>query len=246
MAGPVSPEHRSRRVTAPGCRSGRPGPVAGLVGLLLALLGLLSPPAPSAGTEPFPARVLQGLDGDSLIVLRAGRRVEVRLQGIDAPEGSQPFGRQARGLARRLAGDLPVTLGPRGEDQHGRLLAEVVLPDGRSLNREMVRAGLAWWFRRFSDDTSLGELETEARAARRGLWAQDHPIPPWEWRDAHRVPASPGGIPAPVVANRRSGIYHRADCPGYPSVAASNRVPFASPEAAEAAGYRVARDCPLR
>jgi hypothetical protein len=60
-------------------------------------------------------------------------------------------------------------------------------PDGRSLNRELVREGYAWWYKQYSKDASLGVLEGEARAAKRGLWADQNPVPPWEWRAASRI-----------------------------------------------------------
>jgi endonuclease YncB( thermonuclease family) len=58
----------------------------------------------------------------------------------------------------------------------------VILADGRSLNQELVRAGYEWWYRRYSKDFSLSELEAQARLARSGLWADQQPTPPWEWR----------------------------------------------------------------
>jgi micrococcal nuclease len=62
-------------------------------------------------------------------------------------------------------------------------VADVILPDGRNLNHEIVRAGLAWWFRRYApDDEDLKRLEAQARQAKRGLWADAEPVPPWEWR----------------------------------------------------------------
>ncbi len=52
-----------------------------------------------------------------------------------------------------------------------------------SLNRELVKAGFAWWYRRYApDDETLAQLEHEARAAKRGLWADPHAVAPWEWR----------------------------------------------------------------
>ncbi len=61
-------------------------------------------------------------------------------------------------------------------------LRVVLLQDGRSLNHELVRAGFAWMYRRYTTDQSLSDLEEEARVARRGLWADPHAVPPWEWR----------------------------------------------------------------
>lgn len=71
--------------------------------------------------------------------------------------------------------------------RYGRRLAEVLLPDGRSLNQELIKAGLAWWFRKYSQDLRLGELERQAREAKRGLWAGSQPVPPWEWREVTAV-----------------------------------------------------------
>ncbi len=59
----------------------------------------------------------------------------------------------------------------------------MILPDGKNLNHEIVKAGFAWWFRKYAPkDKVLEELEPQARAARRGLWADPRPVPPWEWR----------------------------------------------------------------
>ena len=67
-------------------------------------------------------------------------------------------------------------------DRYGRRLAEVLLPDGRSLNQELIKAGLAWWFRKYSKDLRVGELERQTRVAKRGLLAGPYPVQPWEWK----------------------------------------------------------------
>lgn len=138
--------------------------------------------AGSASAETFTARVIGVTDGDTISVLRVGRPEVIRLRGIDAPERGQAYGERARQYAAALALGKVVAVEAAGRDRHGRLLAEVHLPDGRSLNRELVRAGYAWWFRRYSADRTLAGLETEARAGRRGLWADPHPVSPWDYR----------------------------------------------------------------
>jgi endonuclease YncB( thermonuclease family) len=148
----------------------------------------------SAGTAadaaPSPAarsgKVVRVRDGDSIVVLAGGVEREVRLHGIDAPELGQAYGKRARRRAGELAFGREIRLEPRGTDAYDRELAEVFLPDGRSLNREMVSAGLAWWYRRYSDDADLAAREREARTARRGLWADRNPAPPWDFREAGR------------------------------------------------------------
>jgi endonuclease YncB( thermonuclease family) len=134
-------------------------------------------------------------DGDTLTVRRDDRTSErVRLRGIDAPERGQPFSDRARQFTARLVAGQRVTVEPTDRDGHGRLVAELVLPDGRRLTHELVRAGYAWWFRRVAPvDGALARLEVEARAARRGLWTHRHPVPPWEWRAARAEPFQPVG-----------------------------------------------------
>ena len=62
-------------------------------------------------------------------------------------------------------------------------MAEIIPPDGRNLNHELVRAGLAWWYQYYARrETVLRDLEEEALVAKRGLWSDPQPVPPWEWR----------------------------------------------------------------
>ena len=77
--------------------------------------------------------------------------------------------------AKQFTGDLAfgkdVKVIVRDVDRYGRTVGEVVLPGGRSLNRELVKAGLAWWYRQYAGgDRELERLEAAARAAWRGLW----------------------------------------------------------------------------
>lgn len=156
------------------------------VGLVLAL----AVPAAAFTMAAFQGKVVSIADGNTLTVLRDHAQVRVRLHGIDAPERGQPFGTRAKQFASDLAFGKVVTVEPTDRDRYGQIVAEVVLPDGRRLSPELLRAGYAWWYRRYSTDPTLGEIEAEARAARRGLWADAHPIPPWQWRQRKvtRVP----------------------------------------------------------
>jgi endonuclease YncB( thermonuclease family) len=106
--------------------------------------------------------------------------------GVDAPEKRQAYGERAKRFTADLAFHRTVTVRTTGRDRNGRLLGEVVLPDGRSLNQELVRAGYAWWFRKYSRDGRLARLEEEARQSRRGLWADQAPQAPWDYRASGR------------------------------------------------------------
>jgi endonuclease YncB( thermonuclease family) len=130
----------------------------------------------------FTGKVVKVSDGDTIQVMHEGKAEKVRLAEIDCPETKQPFGQAAKKFVLDIAAQKTVTVHVETTDRYGRTVGVVVLPDGRSLNQELIRAGLAWWYWKYSTDSSLGELEEEARAARIGLWADPAPVPPWDWR----------------------------------------------------------------
>jgi len=146
--------------------------------LVLFFLSALCSPA----FADFSGRVVGVSDGDTIKVMHNGKAEKIRLHGIDCPEKAQPFGTKAKQFTSAMVFGKAVTVQVIDMDRYGRTVADVILPDGRVLNRELIAAGLAWWYKRYSQDKSLGLLEAEARAARRGLWADPHPVPPWEFR----------------------------------------------------------------
>ncbi len=106
--------------------------------------------------------------------------------GVDCPEKRQAFGKRAKQFTSTLVFGTTVTVQAVDRDRYGRTVGVVLLPDGRSLNHELVKAGFAWMYRRYTNDQSLSDLEEEARVAGRGLWADAEPVPPWEWRATER------------------------------------------------------------
>lgn len=149
------------------------------------------------------ARVVAVHDGDTLTVFVEGRSLQVRLADIDAPELGQPYGLRARRSLAELCIGETAQLEIRGIDRYRRALARVTCAVADA-SAEQVRRGYAWAFRRHAPPGSpLYAMENEARAARRGLWADAAPVPPWEWRRDRRrgvtrfgysPPGSPGRI----------------------------------------------------
>ena len=85
----------------------------------------------------------------------------------------------------------------------GRIDLLAIAPDGSlgtSLNRELVRVGYAWWYRHYSKDATLGQLEAQARDAKLGLWADANPIEPWEFRKGQRGGDVDTALTAPPAA----------------------------------------------
>jgi micrococcal nuclease len=163
-----------------------------LIACLLACTNALSACVPH---EPPPERLKLGgrpihigiitkvSDGDTLSAAINGIPETIRLTGIDCPEHDQPFAKEATQLTKKLALEQAVRVTELGRDKYHRLLGEVVLPNGRMLNQELVREGACWWYRKYAPkDTVLEGLEKYAREERKGLWINPQPVPPWEWR----------------------------------------------------------------
>jgi micrococcal nuclease len=131
----------------------------------------------------FTGRVVGVIDGDTIEVLHNQRAEPIRLSGIDCPEKRQDYGTRAKHAVADLAFRKDVTVKTHGKDKYKRTLADVLLPDGTNVNHTLVKDGWCWWYRKYAPgDTVLERLETEARETRKGLWADPHPVPPWEWR----------------------------------------------------------------
>jgi endonuclease YncB( thermonuclease family) len=107
----------------------------------------------------------------------------VRLSGIDCPEKGQAYGNRATQAVSALVFGRDVMLDTHGQDKYGLTLANVLLPDGTSVNHELVKDGWCWWYRKYAPrDMVLEGLEKSAREAKKGLWSDSQPVPPWEWR----------------------------------------------------------------
>lgn len=136
----------------------------------------------------WPGKVASIANGNTFTVLNEDKQqVRIRLYGIEAPEGGQAFGNRATQFVNAQLSNRPVVeIVTKHIDLSGRIVAVVILPDGRNLNEEIVRAGYAWVYPRYCLEMPMcihwGNLQQEAREARRGLWMEEAPIPPWEWR----------------------------------------------------------------
>ncbi|MDR4483175.1 MAG: thermonuclease family protein [Nitrospirales bacterium] len=212
-----------------------------------------------ADAETFQAKVVHIADGDTITVLNeAKRQIRIRLNGIDCPERGQAFGRKATEFTKDLVALQTVTIQTFGQDRYGRTIGDVILHDGGNLNRELVGEGWCWWYRKYAPgDTVLEKLETEARHAKKGLWNDPHPIPPWDFRHRNissrpqdQEPARSFSTPpasvesAGIRGNRRSKKYHRVACPSYDAISPKNRVQFETALEAEMAGFTLAGNCP--
>jgi endonuclease YncB( thermonuclease family) len=194
-----------------------------LAGLLVVPLVLFS----SNGSEAGKSEHIQGsarvVDGDTIVL----GELRIRLEGIDAPETTQTCGRRIAGHWRcgeeatrqlaKLIGDQPVRCEDQGLDKYGRTLGRCFAGD-INLNAEMVRTGFAWAFVRYS--AAYVTQETEARAARAGIW-QGESIAAWDFRArawASAETQSPDGCTIKGNVTNAGRIYHMPWSPWYEKV----------------------------
>jgi endonuclease YncB( thermonuclease family) len=131
-------------------------------------------------------------DGDTLTLLDEQRQQHrIRLDGIDAPERSQPFGQRARQSLASLAHGREALAECPKTDKYGRSVCRVTV-DGVDVGLEQVRRGLAWHYVRYAREQSpearvaYARAEQQARGDRSGLWSYRDPTPPWDYRRAAR------------------------------------------------------------
>jgi len=151
---------------------------------LVVFFSALSPVFTEASS--FIAEIVAVVDGDTIKVLKSRQVITVRLEGVDAPDKQQRYAEESKLFIESLAFGKQVVINSNGARVGKILHGEVVLDDGRSLNREIVKAGFAWWHRQNSEDLSLWRLEGLAREKKLGLWLGEEPIPPWEYRQGKR------------------------------------------------------------
>ena len=138
--------------------------------------------ATTAHAGELRGRVVAVADGDTLTILDASRQQHrIRLAEIDAPEKGQPFGQRSKQSLSGLCFGREAVIEDRGYDRYGRAIGRVSCA-GIDANAEQVRRGMAWVFDRYATDRRLYAIQDEARAARRGLWINTAPVPPWEYR----------------------------------------------------------------
>jgi micrococcal nuclease len=157
---------------------------------LMILIALGAPLAVAAAAE-LKGSVVRISDGDTLTVRIEGQDRAVHLDGIDAPELGQPYGKSARRSLRELCRGKDATVVERGKDDQGRLLASVRCGEV-DVNAEQVRRGMAWVHLRYLPlGSPLYEFETNARLRGVGLWRAAEPVAPWEWRSRTQKGAKP-------------------------------------------------------
>lgn len=133
------------------------------------------------------------IDGDSILVLDPkdnNKEYEVQLEGLDAPELKQEFGKESSEALAKWIEKKELRISWKSKDNFERLLAQVYVGETH-INSEMLKSGMAWHFKRYNKSEALAKLETEAKEAKKGLWKNSSPTAPWDYRKENKAPDKP-------------------------------------------------------
>lgn len=220
----------------------------------------------SAALENLPYyQVIKVIDGDTIKVNYNGRHETIRLLQIDTPESNHadeeknvPMGKTAAAFTKDLIGDRDVQLvfDKEQRDKYDRLLCYVYV-DGKCINEELIKAGMAMVFKREPNTAKYKEfkaLEKEARKNGIGIWQDIAANYPGKDIDKEYLKDSPKKTQAPsdaekseseskkgkIKGNRKSKVYHLPDSPDYDNISEANVIYFESESDARSAGYKKA------
>jgi endonuclease YncB( thermonuclease family) len=125
-------------------------------------------------------------DGDSFTVLFKNEPFKIRIHGIDAPERDMPFYKTSKGFLASLIFNKYVNLEITDKDKYQRFVADVYLNNQVNIGYEMIKKGMAWHYLKYSDDSKMTDYEQIARDFKIGLWQDNNPEAPWEFRKNQR------------------------------------------------------------
>jgi micrococcal nuclease len=144
--------------------------------------------------------------------------------------------REAKGLTQLyIATVVEVTT-----DNYGRMVGRVSVGE-TDVSLDLVRAGLAWHYKKYSKETLLSDAEVQARRNRTGLWVDNNPVPPWEFRHRGKQEKPEEKADGPFHGNIKSKVFHCPQCQHYNSK--NCIVIFKAREEAKKAGYRPCGNC---
>lgn len=186
--------------------------------LSVVLAGILFALAHVAFASELTGKVVGVSDGDTLEILTGAKELyRVRVSGIDAPEKAQPFGQASKRTMSDLSFGRDVRVIWSKRDRYGRIVGKV-REQHIDVGLAMVQAGMAWHFKRYvteqepEDRRNYAYAELEARTARRGLWSDSKPVPPWDFRREGR--ASMGTGPSAFDMEPYAGLASECPCRG--------------------------------
>jgi micrococcal nuclease len=127
-------------------------------------------------------KIVSVSDGDTVTLLTKDKKqIKIRLAAVDCPEKHQDYGNVAKEFTSDFCFGKKVKVLTTGTDRNRRVIGFVYIK-GKCLNKELLKMGLAWHYKKYNNDDEYANLENEARANKIGLWSMKNPLEPWLFR----------------------------------------------------------------
>lgn len=136
-----------------------------------------------AFSQTYQGKIISVIDGDTFIFQTQEGSLNIRMTDIDAPEKAQDYGKESKAFLEKFVNQKATVIG-KGTDRYGRTLGTLFI-DSKNINLESVETGNAWHYVKYSTDTTFANAEALARANKIGLWKEEGPEAPWEFRKNH-------------------------------------------------------------
>jgi endonuclease YncB( thermonuclease family) len=132
------------------------------------------------------AKVIGVKDGDTVEVMDNHNKTTIlRLAEVDCPEKKQPYGNAAKQFTSKAVYRKTISYIITNKDRYGRSVAKVYYKN-KHLSSELIKNGLGWHYKKYSNSKELALLEQKARTQRIGLWVDPNPVYPSDWRKGKR------------------------------------------------------------
>ena len=137
----------------------------------------------SAGVySQLEGKVVKVKDGDTIVILDENNKQHtIRVADIDCPEKNQPFGKKAKWFVSDQIYLKTVKIDVKSKDRYGRTIG-LVLYQNKNLSGELLKVGLAWHYKKYSNNNYFSRLEKTAKQNKKGLWIDKNAVAPWNWR----------------------------------------------------------------
>lgn len=136
-----------------------------------------------AFSQTLTGKVIAIKDGDTVVVLDSlNNQTTLRLAEVDCPEKSQPFGKNAKQFTSNEIYLKEVKYIVTDTDRYGRSIAKIYYDNNKYLSAEIIKNGMGWHYKKYSKSVELSNLEIQAKKTKTGLWIDNEPIEPFEWR----------------------------------------------------------------
>lgn len=133
--------------------------------------------------EEYSVKVIGISDGDTFTGLTDDdQQIKCRIYGVDAPEKKQAFGNRSRQTLSNLIFGKQVHIKIQNKDRYGRAIVWAYTSDGKDVSAEMLKAGMAWHFKKYDNSKEYAELDSLARIGQIGLWSDKNSVAPWNYR----------------------------------------------------------------